>query len=174
MLVSFFKFIFFATSTSLRLEWNCLVILFSYGVCLDVLRLGLLETLKDMLWLRLVLFAEADSHELRWPTVMALVFSKKIDGVLAWPLDLRWLMILYLGSYYILDTRGIELLGNSSLLLFLVTTLALFIFTGFDSIFAGLSLYFGEFYLVLATVVEGLISVFLIGPSLLSLSFAWR
>ena len=105
---------------------------------------------------------------------MALVFSRKIDGVLAWPLDLRWLMILYLGSYYILDTNGIELLGNSSLLLFLVTTLALFIFTGFDSIFAGLSLCYGEFYLVLATILEGLISVFLIGPSLLSLSFAWR
>ena len=128
-----------------------------------------------MLWLRLVLEAhEADSHELRWPTVMAQVFSTKIDGVLVWPLDLRWLMILCRGSCYMLDTKGIELLGSSSLLLFLVTTLALLILTGFDSTLAGLSLCLGEFYLVRATAPGGVMSAFLIGPSLLSLNFAWR
>ena len=85
-LVSFFRLIFFATSTSFILEWNYPVIAVSTLV-LRVSRLRLLDILTDILWLRLVLDAhEADSHG---PTVGSRGLSRKIDGFLICPFGLR-------------------------------------------------------------------------------------
>ena len=53
-----------------------------------------------------------------------------------------------------------------------MTTFAFFILTGYDSIFAGLNRYLGEFYLVRAIVLGDLMSVFLLDSTLLNLSFA--
>lgn len=71
----------------------------------------MLDTLNDILWLRLVLDAhEADSNVFNGPTVGSSGLSRKMDGVLVWPFVLRWLIILGLGSCYILDIKGPELL----------------------------------------------------------------
>ena len=89
MLVSFFKLIFLATSTSFILEWNCPVIAES-ALNFRVSRLRLLDMLNDMLWLRLELDAhEADSQVFNGPTVGSRGLSRKIDGVLICPFGLR-------------------------------------------------------------------------------------